>query len=242
MAAAKRPSYPKFITPKAPFIWPKLTEPDYKFAAEGKYEVKINLDLNDATVKAFLAKLQPVYEAALASTKEEYKALPVAKRKELEAQRGGFSVRPLYKTLYDEETEKETGFGQFAFSMKASGVYRSGKKQGQTWNRKPVLFDAAGNPMLKAPQIWNGTIGKVGFEAAPSFMPKDGQGGLKFYLTSAQIIELRSGGERSASDYGFGKEEGYTHEDAEDDVEQPEEQFGDETGGASTDLDDEIPF
>jgi hypothetical protein len=238
MAAPKRPVYPKFISPKASFVWPKLDEPDYKFAAEGKYEVKINLELADPVTQAFLKKLQPHYDAAIVSTKEEYKALPVAKRKELEAQRGGFSTRPLYKTLYDEETEKENGLIQFSFSMKASGIYRGGKKEGQTWTRKPVLFDAAGKPMLKAPKIWNGTVGKVGFEAAPSFMPKDGQGGLKLYLTSAQIIELRSGGERSASDYGFGAEDGYSHEDSDDDrVEQAEESFSDESGGDAGDMD-----
>lgn len=231
----KRPKLPKFVSPRAAFIWPKLHEPDYKFDSAGKYEVRIALEEQAADTQAFLAKLQPHYEAALASTEEDYKALPVAKRKEL----GGFKARPLFKTEFDEETEEPTGRIIFSFSMKASGEFKKGPKAGQKWTRKPAIFDAKGKPMAKVPDIWGGTIGKIGFEAGPSFMPKDGAGGLKFYLTSAQIIELVQGGERSAKDYGFGSEDGYEHDEASVDDDGDEESFGDETGagfeGSETD-------
>jgi len=66
--------------------------------------------------------------------------------------------------------------------------------------------------MTKAPSIWGGTVGKVAFEVMPYFNNAQCEGGLSLRLDAVQIIELVSGGGKSASAYGFGEEEGYEHD------------------------------
>lgn len=118
--------------------------------------------------------------------------------------------------------------------MKASGTIKKGPRAGRTWHRKPQIFDAKGKPMLKAPDIWGGTIGKVSFSFVEDgyFIPGTGACGISFQLEAAQIIDLVSGGQRKASDYGFGEEDGYEYDEADTpEDEEDDDEFGDETGG-----------
>src|SRR5262249_1611547 len=134
----------------------------------------------------------------------------VAQRKKL----GKPQANALYTVVYDKETEEETDEVFFKFSMKASGLYRKGPKEGQRWNRKPVIYDARGQRIVNVPAIWGGTVGKVAFEASPYFVPAPAACGLKLSLVGVQILELVTAGERSAESLGFKAEEGYAHEDA----------------------------
>ena len=97
---------------------------------------------------------------------------------------------------------------------------------------------------MKVPAIWSGTTAKVSFsvglnkEGVPGyFIPGTGAAGLKLKLLAVQIIDLKSGGERSADSYGFGAEEGYAYDPSDDG--DTGSQFGDETG--STAADEENP-
>ena len=223
---AKRTSAPQFTSFKGTFKYPKLNEPDTKFKAEGEYSVKLIGNSSDATVQALIAKLRPMHEAAVARGKAMIK-----KGKSL-------SVNPLYNEVFDETTEEPTGEIEFTFKMGASGTYKNGPKAGQTWTRKPGLFDAKGNAMSNAPSIWGGTVGKVSFEVGVDresgepgyFVPGTGTAGLSLRLLAVQVIDLVSGGQRTAAGYGFGEEEGYT---ASDDT--TEESEG---AAASSDSDD----
>jgi len=198
----KKQKLPSFTTPKGVFKWPRLNEPDTKYKAEGLYSVKLILD--EQSAKALIAKLQPHFDAAVAEAKEKYAALPVKTRKEKE-----FKTNKFFSPVYDEDTEEETGDVEFNFKMTASGV---SKKTNKPWKRAPRIFDARGQVMTKAPSIWGGTVGKVAFEVMPYFNNAQCEGGLSLRLDAVQIIELVSGGGKSASAYGFGEEEGYEHD------------------------------
>lgn len=224
---AKRTSAPNFTSFKGTFKYPRLNEPDTKFKAEGEYSVKLIGAESDPAVQALIAKLKPLHEAAVARAKTMIK-----KGKAL-------TVNALYNIVYDETTEEPTGEIEFTFKMAASGEYKNGPKAGQKWSRKPGLFDAKGNalnPKL-VPSIWGGTVGKVSFEVGVDresgepgyFVPGTGAVGLSLRLLAVQVIDLVSGGQRTAAGYGFGSEDGYTADG--------ETEEGEATAGAMADAD-----
>lgn len=219
--ADKKPKNFSSTTPRGIFRYPALDKPDYgneQFPKpDGEY--KVQLILSREAAEPLIAKLQPIYNKAIADGEAEFGKLKVEQRKKLKE----LKANDLFSPEYDKETEEETGNVIFKFTMQASGK----NKKGEPWSRKPAVFDAKGKPMLKVPQIWGGTEGKVSFEASPYFIPGTGAAGLKLRLQAVQIIDLVSGGQRDAGAYGFGEEDGY--EAGED---QPEDTtpFKDESG------------
>jgi hypothetical protein len=232
MANDKR-SYPKFTTPRITFKFPKLTNPDYGSKdypkPDGEYSLKGILKAGSPEATQLIAKLQPLYDEAMKDAEAKFKELKVETRKKL----GSVKPNDLFTTIYDQETEEPTGEIEFKFAMKASGTYKKGPKEGKKWFRKPDLYDAKGLPMRKAPDIWGGTVGKVSFEASPYFIPGTGAAGLKLALLGAQIIELVSGGSKTAASHGFGEEEGYGYEEPADEGTSEDSGFPDQTGNDS---------
>lgn len=233
-------------SPKGRFMFPKLTEPDFgtsKFPDEdGSYNVRLVLDQDSDDAKAFLARLEPLHAAAVEEGTEKFGELPVASRKKLEKKNGGdgVQVNDLFEVLYDKETEEPTGEIAFRFKTKASGTYKKGPKAGKRWNKKLPIYDAKGKLMAKTPDIWGGTVGRVSFTASPYFVSGSGAVGLTLRLEAAQIIDLVSGGARAASDYGFGEEDGYEHDDsavAGKDEDADDDEFADESGSSEGDDD-----
>lgn len=215
------PKKPTFTSPKGVFLFPSITKPDYgndQFPKPAG-EFKTQLVLSREAAQPMIDKLQPLYDEAIAEGEDKFSKLKIEQRKKLKS----FTANELFQEEYDKVTEEPTGNVIFKFATVASGV----NAKGDAWTRKIPVFDAKGKPLAKPPAIWGGTIGKVSFEASAYFIPGTGAGGLKLYLTAAQIIELRSAGQRDASGYGFGEEEGFSGEDAQD-----EGGFGDETGGS----------
>lgn len=207
----------KITSAKGRLGFPKLIEPDYGNKEypkpDGEFSTKLVLELEDAATQAMIAKLQPLYDAAIAEAEELFKKLKPETRKKL----GAVKANPLFTELLDKETEEPTGEIEFKFSRKASGTFKKGPKEGKKWTATVPLFDAKLRPIkAKGLQIWGGTVAKISFEPSAYFIPGTGAAGLKLNLESAQIIELSSGGARSARDYGFGEEDGYEHEDRED--------------------------
>lgn len=223
MAKNDKPQYIKVTSPIGTYKYPKLSEPDYgtkEFPCpQGRYSVKLVLKANDKETKAFLKKLEPHYQEALAKAKEQFKTLKAETRKKLK----NITVNPLFTELLDEETEEPTGEIEINVKMNASGEYKKGPKAGQKWNRKPIIFDSKGNRMAKPPSIWGGTRGRVGLELSPYFIPATGAAGLSFKLEAVKIIELVSEGERSADSMGLGGDEGgYEYEEPEATMDAPE--------------------
>lgn len=250
MADAKKKAYPKFTSPRLTLVYPKLSDVDYGSKEypkpEGEYSTKAKGSASDPQIKAFIAKLQPLYDEALATAEEEFKKLKVETRKKL----GSVKMNDLFTTLYDQETEEPTGEIEFKFAMAAGGVIKNGPKAGKVWTSRPDLFDARGMPIkgtpvlnkdgthskdragklvYKMPDIWGGTVARISFEASPYFIPGTGAGGLKLRLSAAQIIDLVAGGSRTASSHGFeAEEDGYAYaadEGSDDVVEEASESF-----------------
>jgi len=212
----ERKKAPRFTTPRVSLKFPKLHAPDYGTKEYpkplGEYSTRAVMKADDPVTQRFIATLQPMYEEAMDWAAEEFKKLKVEIRK----QKGSVQQNPLFSTLYDKETEEPTGEIEFKFSMPASGIRNKGKADESTWTAKPSIFDARGNPLSKVPEMWSGTIGKVNFEVGLNkdglpgyFIPGTAAAGLKLKLKGVQIIELRTGGSRNASDFGFEEEEGY---------------------------------
>lgn len=208
MADNKRPKNVTGTTPRGVFKFPHLNKPDYGNEAFPKPngEYKVQLILSEADAQPLIDKLQPIHDKAVEDGKEEFSKLKVEARKKLKE----LAVNDMYSIEYDRDTEEPTGNVIFKFTMAASGK----SKKGDTWTRKPALFDAKGKPMLKCPDIWGGTEGRVSFEVSPYFIPGTGAAGIKLRLNAVQIIDLVSGGQRDAGAYGFGEEDGYEADDS----------------------------
>lgn len=230
MAKKKYPKRPKGISFAGIFEWPHLTEPSYGTEKhpkpDGEYSVNLIGHKDDPKVKAMIAFLKPMHDAAVEAAKEKFKALKVESRKALQKKNGksGIQVNELYKEVYDEETEEPTGEIKFKFTMRASGVRKKGPKAGTRWHRRPDIFDAQSTkPMKNVPDIWGGTRGRVAYEVGVDqdgtpgyFIPGTGAVGLKLELQAVRILELVSKGQRTANEYGFEEEEeegGYVHDD-----------------------------
>lgn len=244
---AKKPERPKFISFKGAFKFPKLSEPDFGTdeypKPDGEFSLKLVGQADAADVKKMIAELAPLHAAAVEKGKKLFKELPIATRKKL----GELKVNPLFTEVYDKETEEPTGEIEFKFAMKHSGEYKKGPKAGKRWTRKPDIFDAKGNKMNPAPQIWGGTIGRVAFEIGTDqdgdpgyFIKGTGAAGLKLGLNAARILDLVSGGSREASDYGFDDEEdGYEYDPESVKSEDDANEKGDNT--SKTDASDDNP-
>jgi hypothetical protein len=208
MATDKKPAVVKGTTPRGVFVFPAVTAPDYGNAAfpkpDGEY--KVNLRLTEEEAEPLIKKLTPIYEQAHKDGQEAFEALPVANRKKL---RNGFQMNDMHETEYDKETEEPTGYVIFKFKSKASGK----NKKGDTWTRKPGIFNAKGVALKNPPQVWGGTEGKVSYSVNPYFIPGTGVAGISLRLEAVQILELVSAGSKSASAYGFGQEDGYDEAD-----------------------------
>jgi hypothetical protein len=213
------------VSPKGVFKYPKLNKPDYGSkeypCPEGKYEVRLVLTEADPATQAFIAKLQPHYDAAESEAKQKFAQLKIDTRKKL----GEPKKNDLYTVIYDKETEEPTGEIEFKLTDMASGVANRGTPKERAWTSRPAIFDASGRDITKAaPEIWGGTIGKVSFELRPYFINGTAAWGLKLALKAVQIIELVQGGQKDAKGHGFGVEDGYAHDprtETEDDDERP---------------------
>lgn len=230
-----KPNRTKMTTPRGTFKWPKLTEPDYGSKdypkPDGEYSVKVIFQETDASFQKFRSKIEELHARVVEEAKAKFKELKVETRKKLKE----ITINEPFTVIYDQETEEPTGEIEMKFSMKASGVVKKGPREGKRWNRKPVIFDAKGKPMLKTPDIWGGTVGRVSFTFDPEgyFIPGTAACGISFSLEAAQIIDLVSGGQRNAGEFGFEEEDGYEHDDASvsEDEDEDKDEFGDETGG-----------
>jgi len=213
-------------SPKGTARWTTLNKPDVRFKAEGVYEVKMAFDGDDDAVQKLVAKLEKVRDEKFDEIVEELKA----------DGKGGLASKikkvAVIEVEEDPESGEETGKLIRKFKMTASGV---SKKTGKKWTRQPKLFNARGVELKSAPNVGSGSILKISFEPFGYYSPKDKEVGVSCRLEAVQIIDLVAFGERDASGYGFGEEEGY------DDV--PEGTGGapfDDEGGSAADEDDEL--
>lgn len=199
---------PKRIThtsPKGVFQFPSLSKPDFgndKFPIpDGAYKTSLVVPMAQAQV--LINKLMPEWEEAIEVGKAEFAKMPLPARKKL----GAVKEQQFYEVEYDKETEEETGNVIFKFKTKY-GI--TDKKTGEKRYNKIGLFDSASppKPLAAGTSIYGGTTGKIAFQTSPYFVAGQGMAGLSLRLSAAQVIELVGPGNRSASSFGFGGEEG----------------------------------
>lgn len=212
-------------TPRGTALWTSLNKPDSRYKAEGVYEVKLAFDSDDEAVQKLQAKLEQLRDEKFDEIVEELTA----------DGKGGLAKKitkvDVFEIEEDAETGEETGRIIKKFKMTASGV---SKKTGKKWSRKPNIFNAKGVKLTTPPNVGSGSVLKVSFEPYPYYSPKDKEVGVSCRLQAAQIIDLVSFGERDASGYGFGEEDGYDGVPEDDAAEQ---EFGDESGDDEDDED-----
>jgi hypothetical protein len=225
--AAKYQSGPKFTTPRAPAIWPNLNTPDTKHNAEGVFDCKVELSLDDPIVQKIKAKAmelaQAEYEKVLEEnptylSEEAYDAkvaeLKAAKKERLiEKLKVVRLVEPLRPEIDDEG--EETGTVLLKAKRKASGTYKKGPKTGQRWTAKVNIFNAQGKTLANPPKIGGGSEVKMSIELKPYFVAGTGDVGCSFNLEAVQLLTLVQFG--AASAYGFGAEDGDDIGDADED-------------------------
>jgi hypothetical protein len=206
---ADKPKVVKMNTPLGTAKWPKLSEPDYGTKdypkPEGEYSVKLVFDEDDPKFMAFREKLEAYMVPVEAMAQAEFAKLKKPQRDKI----GSPTRNDMFTPIYDEDDEP-TGQVEMKMTMKASGVVKRGPREGKKWSRKPQLFDALGRPIKGKVDIWGGSelIISFSFTEPGYFIPATGAYGIKLQLEAAQVVTLRQGGERSASEYGFGKQEG----------------------------------
>lgn len=195
--------------PLAVFKFPKLVEPDYGTRdypkPEGEFTTKLVWNETDPNFIAFRDMMSEYEEAAEEAAQAAFNALKKPQRDKL----GSPTKNPVFTPIYDDQ-DNPTGEVEMKVSMKASGVVKKGPRAGKKWSRKPQLFDALGRPIKGQIEVWGGTEGIIAFSFDPEgyFIPATGAYGIKLQLEAAQIVTLRAGGEKDASAYGFGAQEG----------------------------------
>lgn len=215
MAFIKQPKRISYMSPRGTFKYPSLSLPDYGNESfpkpDGEFKLALICPLDDAT-SAFIDKLMPVWQEAIDKGDKAFEALPLPARKKL----GKTNPQMFYVEEYDPETEDPTG--NVILKFKTKYKITNSKAKEVRYNRIG-LFDAKGKSMEyvdesgkgtgKYPAIYGGSIGKVSFTARDYFVGANAMAGLTLQLSAAQVIDLVSGGVRTANSYGFGEEEGY---------------------------------
>jgi hypothetical protein len=221
----KRNEYPLVISPKIEVTWAQLNEPDFKYKAEGEFHVRGTPDTSDEAYDKLIETATKVRDEYFAETKAQ-----------LLAEKKGALANKLHtvdviKEAVDRETGASTGDMTFRAGMKHKIEIKNGPKAGQTFEKVPDFFNAAGVRLKNPPKIGSGSVLKLGVRLVPYLVSKDGEVGISYQLEGVQILKLVSGGQRNASDYGFGAEDG-------DDIQDDNGGFADEgagfTGGEAT--------
>jgi len=197
------------VTPKGRFKFPKLNEPD-NYKNELRFKSGLIVAPDDPGVPEFIERLEEIRDAEIEKVKKEL----------TEAGKSGLAKKVKPREVYHLDTDKEGNeTGDLLFNVKMKHEVKS-KKTGKIIKLWPAFFDARGNPMNKVPPIWGGTVGRFGVVPRASKRPADGAYGVTLYLDAVFVIDLKTGGQRDASYYGFTPEEdGYQYEGGPDDDE-----------------------
>jgi len=169
-----------------------------------------NMLTKNPKVKEIVAKIKATYE--------DYKTtLDDPKKAKKEPKHLGFEPET-------DDNGDETGNLIFKFKAKASFINKKGERVEKA---APAVFDAQCKQIKEPIAIYNGTTMIVNF--SPSGYFNGTNNGVTLYLNAVQIINLVSGGNGDAKDFGFGEEEGYSSTPSmEEDADEAEDEVNDE--------------
>jgi hypothetical protein len=180
-------------------VYPALYRPDTKFDALGQYKADVKLSREAA--KPFMEKIQA---RAKAHTGKALKA----------------SENSVWKAEVNDDGEET---GNVIFSIRVKN--KVGKKDGKTWDRRPLLIDAKKTPIDVNP--WGGTVARV--QAEIYEWEFGGKKGVSLQPLVVQIIELVTGSGSEPQLDDFDEEDGYAGESKPDTSD-----FDDEGDGSAT--------
>lgn len=203
MAPQKKKKWPRQLTQTAEARYPHLNEPDDRFG-DPVYKTDLIFGSRDEAAE-LIELIEQRQQEAIAMAVEE----AAAKGKKVHPSKIKLANLPI--KMEEDDDGDETGrviIG--SFKTKARGTTSDNK----VWERKLPLFDSKGKPVDRdAVSIWGGSRVKLSFIAEPFYTAALGAG-VTLRLEAVQIIELRSGGNKTADSFGFGAEEGYEAEEA----------------------------
>lgn len=219
----------RLTTPIGVAVYPWLSKPDDKYDDEGVYSVRLRIPEEEA--QELQSQIQEAYD-------EAYKA--ACSREGTRKLKTDFLP---WRQAVDEDG-KETGEIEFNFKSKASGINKETK---EAWTRKVPLFDSKRKPLdSKKVLVGTGSRIKVSFFISPWYTKKFGFG-VTLRLVGVQIVELVAGGGNNAEAMGFGEEEGWEGDEADEvttskeDGDESTEESDDEELDLTDDDEDEAP-
>lgn len=237
MAESKKPKLVGGTSPIGIAKYPRLNQPDTKFKAAGEYSVKLILSAEDAAPlkEAIEAEAEKAVEATRADLEQKLVDAKGATKPKLKAaldklEAGDLPIQP----EYDDDGEET---GNLVINFKTNASYTD-KKTGKTIHKEVSMFDAKGHKLegKKRPSIWGGSKLSVAYQLVPYYNAATNKAGVSVRISAVQIIELVSGSGGNAASYGFGTHDGY---EAPEEAEGGDSPFGDQTGGAGGDEEDE---
>lgn len=197
---SERKKLEQVTSPEGIAQFPWLHKADTKFNPDGDYKVTLALPAKAKSTKEFIDKLDEAYGAAVERAKGE-----VAEKKgKAAAGKIKLADKP-YRLEEDKDTGKPTGNMLVNFKLKAKVT---SKKDNETYEQRPRIFDAKGKEIVVTPRIGGGSKIKVSALLVPFYTAQVGAG-ITLRLRAVQLIELVEFGGGNADSYGFGEEEGY---------------------------------
>jgi hypothetical protein len=181
-------------------MYPFLKEPVTYSQAEKKQlpdpdgSYLVDLVLSNEEAEGVLGKIDRALEDSFKRAKEDRKG---AKKKPEKADAP-------YQEM-DDDQGNPTGKVKIRFKLKGKGKNNT---TGKTWEQRPAIFNCKGIPYPAGTDIWGGSTIKVAFEPWPYFMNSTNKAGVTLRLKAVQVIDLVTGGEKTADQFGFGEEEG----------------------------------
>lgn len=219
-----------YTSPPGIAFYPHLNTPDTRYDADGVMHVKLEMDSEDEQVAKYLEWIDKLHDESVAEAIESLINPEGGKKGITEAaarKRVKDGDKP-YVYVEDEDGEP-TNIVRVNFKMKAKVT---SKRTGKTYNLRPTIFNAKRDKLENPPLIYGGSVLRISFEPKKWFTPKLGAS-VRLQLEAVQIKELvTSGGNRSADDYGFDEEDGYS------DVPDATPFDDDSSAGSTADADD----
>jgi len=167
-------------TPKGTAVFPALLRPDTKFDELGQYKADLRVPLEEA---------KPLMEKLSATFKDHTGKAPSK------------NDNPMWKVEEDDEGNET---GNVIFKLRVKNKMR---KDGQLWDRRPRMFDAANN-IITGVNPWGGSVLRVSAEVYA--WTAGAKKGVSLQPLAVQVIDLVTGDGSSGASFGFGEEEGFT--------------------------------
>lgn len=201
-----RPRYPQITTPVGVARYPFLLRPHTRFDPDGEYRVTLILPRDEAQ------ELIAAIDEALKASLEKAIADNPAKANKVRP------ANPPYAPVTNEAGD-DTGLVQFNFKAKAKIKPRNGAPP---FHIKLAVFDAKGQTVPDTIRLGSGARMRICAELTPYFTELVGAG-VKLRLKAAQIVDLVEYVGPSASQFGFGLENGYDSAAIAEDENEPDD-------------------